>query len=478
MSPDLGILVVTDDPIGRESTVLRLREAGHDAEARGCGAEALERLTQERWDVVLTGLRWPGMDGVELLREIRRRAPGVEVISTTALGTVEAAFRTLRVGASDLLSRPLGFAELESRLAQLQRRRRREFELENLRGFLGDTAGTEGLVGRSEPIQVVRDRIQSFARNSAPVLVTGETGTGKELVARALHRASGRSPERFIPVGCGTIPRELGESELFGHEKGSFTGASRLRKGSFERADGGTLLLDDVDDLAPGLQAKLLRVLQEGTLHRVGGSREIRVDVRVIATSKVDLHDSIEERLFRADLYYRLRGLEIHLPPLRERGDDCLLLADHFLSAAARESGGPAKRLSPPAAERLLRHAWPGNVRELRRAVESMVVLCPGSEILLEHLPDFLQRPRANGKAFHLRLDSSTQVSFTDLVKQFEAELVGWAMERSGGNQTRAARLLGLPRTTLQSRLRDLGLAGRRPPEGRGPGGGRLRPGA
>ncbi|MDA2935290.1 sigma 54-interacting transcriptional regulator, partial [Acidobacteria bacterium AH-259-D05] len=274
-----------------------------------------------------------------------------------------------------------------------------------------------------------------------------------ELVARALHERSSRCHHPFVALACGAIPGELAESEIFGHEKGSFTGATQRRRGSFERAHRGTLLLDDVDDLPLEIQVKLLRVLQESTLQRVGGEKEIEVDVRIIATTKGDLSQSVQEGRFREDIFYRLHGLEIKLPALRERGQDVLLLAEHFLRVLSAQEDSAHKSLSPEVADCLLGHSWPGNVRELRRVLESAVAVCRDSEIRPRHLPEYLREAQAGPKLFALHLAGEETVSLKDLVQEFEDEVIKWAMKEAGGEQQRAAQLLGLPRTTLQSKL-------------------------
>ena len=289
------------------------------------------------------------------------------------------------------------------------------------------------------------------------MLVVGETGTGKEVVARAIHQEGPRSHQPFVAVSCGAIPRELSESELFGHEKGAFTGAVNLRLGCFERADGGTLFLDDVDDLPLDIQVKLLRVLQEGTFTRVGGATEVTVDVRVVAVTKLPL-TTAEQRhnRFRDDLYYRLAGLEIRLPPLRDRLDDVLPLATHFLQVCAASEHRTPKRLTPTAAELLMRHTWPGNVRELRRAIESAVVLSAHDAIEPEALPSYLHEGDSEAeqrRLFSLHLDQAERLDFQELVADFEEELLSWALRRAAGNRVRAAELLCLARTTFQSRL-------------------------
>ncbi|MCP4659112.1 MAG: sigma-54-dependent Fis family transcriptional regulator, partial [bacterium] len=315
------------------------------------------------------------------------------------------------------------------------------------------SSSTCGLVVQSPAMWQVWDRVQLFAEHDTPVLVLGETGTGKELVARAIHQLSARGSGPVVAVASGAVPRDLAESEFFGHEKGAFTGALRLRMGSFERADGGSLLLDDVDDLPLDIQVKLLRVLQEGRIQRVGGNREITVDVRVIATSKVKLQEAVAAGRFREDLYYRLRGLEIILPPLRDRGDEVLVLAQHFLRELGARQGTEPKSLSVAAAESLRRHSWPGNVRELRRVMESATALCRGPEISPAHLPEALSLDQGVSRLFTLHLDNSAELAFQDLVQQVEDELVDWAVRKAAGRQNRAAEILGLPRTTFQTKL-------------------------
>jgi DNA-binding NtrC family response regulator len=442
-----SVLVVDDEQISRETTGQQLRDAGYEAYTAASAEIALAMMTSHPIDIVLTDLRMPGMTGLELLAQLRDRAPGSDVLLMTAYGSVESAVSAMRAGAVDYLTKPFRFPELEVRLARIVEHRRTRIELARLRAAVG-SADNAGIIGRSPAMERARERVNLFAGHDAPVLITGETGTGKEVVARAIHRLGARAERPFVALACGAIPAELAESQLFGHEKGAFTGATQRRLGCFERADGGTLLLDDVDDLPALVQVKLLRVLQEGTLSRVGGEESIAVDVRVIATTKIDLAEAAESGRFRDDLYYRLRGLEIHLPPLRERGDDVLLLASHFLNA---HSSPPAK-LSSEATAALRQHAWPGNVRELERVIESALVLAGDNVIEPRHLPDALASERA-ARPFQLNLDGVEQVHLPTLMHDIESEILAWAMARADGQQTRAAELLGVPRTSLQSKL-------------------------
>jgi len=449
---DFRILVVDDDKLSRITTTKQLVAAGYDAQSADSAFSGLKELALGDYDVVLTDLRMPGMDGIELLGKIKKEYPEIDVILMTAFGSVENAVQAIQLGATDFLTKPFQFQELELRLRRITELKSTRAELEMLRSIVGDTGETMGLIGSSQQMALVRERIGFFADHTVPILVTGETGTGKEVVSRALHQNSGRKGKPFVAVGCGNIPRELAESELFGHEKGSFTGASGKRIGSFEHADGGTLLLDDVDDLPLELQVKLLRVLQEGTIVRVGSTEEIQVDIRIIATTKVDLEEAADTGRFRPDLFYRLRGLELHLPPLRERNEDILMLADHFLHRFP-SGGSVVKRLTPEAGQMLMRYTWPGNVRELRRAMESAVVLAGHGEITPSALPDFLQRQRAGNSSFTLNLSDCSEISMPEMMLEFERALIQWGLAQSSGSQSRAAQILGIPRTTLQSKL-------------------------
>lgn len=449
----LRVLVVDDERLSREATVRQLRATGFVAQAVENGYLALESLADNRWDVVVSDLRMPGVDGLELLEKVKKSHADVDVIVMTAYGTVETAVAAIKQGASDYLNKPFRFQELEHRLRKLSELREFRKEVTELRALLTDSDDACcGLVGTSPPMRQVQQLIRTFAEHGAPVLITGETGTGKEMVTRAIHQLSPRADKPLVAVACGAIPTDLAESELFGHERGAFTGAVGQRQGAFQRADGGTLMLDDVDDLPMGLQVKLLRALEEKSFLRVGASRETRVDVRVVATSKRDLDIQASEGAFRQDLYYRLRALEIRLPPLRERGDDVLLLAEHFIR---KFSGGKDVSLGIDAAALLRRYPWPGNVRELRHAMESCVIVCTGGQIAPECLPDFLrgEQPAETDGLFALNLSGRDRVCFNDAVRAFEDQLLRWAMREAQGQQSKAAEILGLPRTTLQSKL-------------------------
>ena len=457
MSDKLNVLVVDDEAMSTRVTVQQLRQAGYLAEAADSGQDALARLELEPFDVVLSDLRMPQMDGQELLRRIKEAQPDTIVILMSAYGDVTTAVEAMRAGASDFLIKPFPFEALTVRLEQLSELCDARREIRSLRAIIDDevTPTSCGLQGRSTRMTEVKDQIMTYASSDVPVLISGETGTGKELVARALHLCGPRRLGAFIAVACGAIPRELAESELFGHQQGAFSGATTSRRGFFERANGGTLLLDNVDDLPLDIQIKLLRVLQEGAIVRVGDDIETRVNVRLVATTRLDMAAGPPDRM-RDDLFFRLRGLEINLPPLRERGEDILLLATHFLGAIGAAQGARSKRLTAEASKVLGKYSWPGNIRELHRAMESAVLLSPEPLIRANHLPDFLRRDQAEAQqqVFSLDLDGVARVNYREVLASFEAAMLRWALRRAGGNQQEASEILGIPRTTLQNKFR------------------------
>jgi DNA-binding NtrC family response regulator len=450
--PD-NVLVVDDEPLTRETLKELLRDEGFDAESFASPYEALQVLEREDVAVVLTDLRMPLIDGLEFQREIRQRRPDTAVIFMTAFGTVATAVEAMREGAADYLSKPLDSEELIIRLRRVIERQREVEEIRRLRidaarhGKFGD------LVYRSQVMQQVVERALAVADTDATVLVQGETGTGKEVLCRAIHAHSLRSAGPFLAVNCAGLNPNLVESELFGHESGAFTGASRMRKGRLESASGGTLLIDEVDELSPEVQIRLLRFLQDRSFERVGSSGSIRADVRVLCATKRNLKEMVEQGLFREDLYFRVNTVLIALPPLRVRKEDIGPLAERFLNEKCKESpSGDMPVLSPEVLRAFLAYDWPGNVRELEHSVEHAVAFARCGTLEIRHLPSQFSVPESS-PLIQWYLDSQDRVSLPDILRDCERHLVEWALARSEGNQVRAAELLAIPRTTLRSRV-------------------------
>jgi len=441
------VLVVDDQRNMRATTAIVLRSAGHAVDEAEDGAAALLRIQQEAFDVVLTDLRMPTVDGMELLREAQRLAPETQVIVMTAYGTIESAVEAIRRGAYDFLAKPFKEDELKLRVAKALEKRRLLGEVHLLAGEFRRRYGLEHIVGRSAAMQDVLERVMRVAPTDATVLISGESGTGKELVARALHVASRRGERPFVPVNCAAITETLLESELFGHAKGAFTGASRARRGLFEEANGGSLFIDEIGETTPGFQAKLLRALQEGEIRRVGESSAVQVDVRVIAATNQDLRRAIAEKRFREDLYYRLAVVPIRIPPLREHPEDIPLLAAHFLRGFVQRTG-TARTLTPEAVARLLEHEWPGNVRELENVMEQAAALAPGSEIRSADVQIEHRGPAGTGG----------ERTLAAAVEDAERRAIDAALTRSGGDLAKVARELGVSATTLWRKMKRLGL--------------------
>jgi DNA-binding NtrC family response regulator len=450
----MRVLIVDEDRRAREQTARLLSEVGYASQPMSCPHRALGALGDEDFDVVLTEWRLPLMQAPKFISAVRERHSGVDLVVATADPPVEWAVEAMQLGASDVFAKPIPFERLAHRMAALKQSRAQRRTLGRLLTPAPTSGECLGLLGESGAMSRLRGRIRLFAPHDAPVLITGETGTGKELVARALHLLSPRADGPLVAVGCGSVPPQLAESELFGHEKGSFTSAQAQHLGRFEQAHRGTLLLDDVDDLPLEIQVKLLRVLQEGRIQRVGGHGEVPVDVRLVATSKVDLGELVRQGRFRDDLFYRLRGLELRLPPLRDREGDVLQLACHFTRMFSRRQ----KTLGTRAAQLLASLAWPGNVRELRRTLETAVILAPSAVIEPADLPEHVfDGDERMSPLFSLHLHGRDAVDMPAAVCHFEDALLDWAIAKATGNQKQAAQLLGLPRSTFQSKL------GRRP---------------
>jgi len=450
MSARYTILVVDDEPAFRLFVGTVLRDAGYDVTAAQNGTEALTLLGTRHFHLVLTDLKMPDVSGIEILEAVRRDAPETPVILITAFGTIESAVEATRKGAADYLLKPLKDpAELRRVVARALRERRLEDAVAATAGPPSRDGGAEGdIVGQSPALRRVLDLARSVAPSATTVLITGESGTGKELIARAIHRWSPRAEGPFVAVNCAALPDALLESEIFGHERGAFTGAVAQRRGRFELAHGGTLFLDEVGDMSPALQGKLLRVLETQEFERVGGARTVRVDVRVIAATNADLAAAVAARRFREDLFYRLGVFPIPLPPLRQRPEDILPLAEHFLARLRQTLRRPVAGFTPEAHERLRAYAWPGNVRELENVVERAVILAREDRIGLPELSLLPVPARAAGDDGELKV--------------LEHAAIIQALADTGGNRRLAAQRLGIGLRTLQYRLKHYGLSGRR----------------
>jgi DNA-binding NtrC family response regulator len=443
------ILVVDDEKNILTSLSRALRVEDFDVDVAGNAELALEKLGKKTYDAALFDVMMPGMDGLELLKAIRAEGKNMPVLVMSGHGSIETAVEATRLGAHDFLEKPIGTDRLLLSLERCLDFRRLEVENEELRKRTG---AMEELLGESEAMQRLRERVQLAASAKAAVLVSGERGTGKELVARAIHRASSRVDKPLEKLNCAAVPSELIESELFGHETGAFTGATKQRLGKFERAHRGTLFLDEVGDMPLPMQAKLLRVLQEGEIERVGGSGVISVDVRVVSATNRDLHEAIELGEFRADLYDRLNVLPIRVPPLRERREDVPMLAERFLEVACLANDRPRKTFGKGALELLSAYDFPGNVRELKNLVERLVILSPGETITEADARGLLPLERGGASAGVYR----PGVPLRELMEELERELILRALDHHGGNVTQTATDLDLERSHLYKKMRAL----------------------
>jgi DNA-binding NtrC family response regulator len=456
------ILVADDEELYRRALERILARVGHTVVTARDATEALRVLTQQPVDLVLSDIQMPGINGLELVRQIHEVSPDLPCIVITGYGSAEQSVEALRAGAFWYLEKPfeqghldvvrrlveqaieVGRLKAENRLLQSQLRSRYRFE---------------SVVGTSAALREVLEVVGKVAETDSTVLITGESGTGKELIARAIHYNSPRAERMLVTVNCGAIPEELLESELFGHVRGAFTNAVSARQGRFSLADGGTIFLDEIGDMSPNLQVKLLRVLQDRTFEPVGSSKTVAVDVRVIAATNQELEQAIRERRFREDLYYRLNVIPIEVPPLRVRGEDVALLAHHFLEVANRDKGKRVEGITPEALDLLCAYDWPGNVRELENLMERLVIFRGEGEVRPEDLPAAFHRREAPTVSVP-RLPPSG-LSFRDVVDDFETDLILQALEQTHWNKNQAARLLGLNRTTLLEKIKKKGLEDR-----------------
>ncbi len=445
-----SILVLIEDPSAQDEVSALLARSGYQPTPVSTPDEAAQALHWRHHDAAILDMDLASSDPFEVLRSLRKSHPGTAVLVLASADRLQSAVHALRQGAEDYLLRPPDAFELRSRLGRILERHDMDSRIALLQGELSKKQGLKSLVNRSPAMQAVLDRMLRIAPMKATVLVHGESGVGKELVARAIHFHSPRRDFPFIALNCAAMPQSLIESELFGHEKGSFTGAHARARGKFEIAHRGTLFLDEIGELDPATQAKLLRVLEEKEFMRVGGDQSIRVDVRVIAATNADLEDLVQRARFRRDLYYRLKVLTIHVPPLRQRRADIPVLVETFLEELSRINAIRPRSMLPEALAALRSYHWPGNVRELKNILESVLVSCSSDVIGLDDLPPSIRRGSA--VADHTDLSEVTTIS------EMERELVRRALERTGGNRTHSAALLGIGVRTLQRKIRAFGL--------------------
>lgn len=442
----LRILFADDEASLRELIRLELPRFGHDVHVCEDGLAAVQAVEKATFDAAILDIRMPGLTGIETLKRIKEASPETEVVLLTGHATVDTAVESLRYGAFDYLTKPCKMAELEVVLARIAEKRQllhKNIALENR--LKATEGGQVRLIGGAGPMKMVADLVQKVAPTDSTILILGETGTGKEVVARALHDQSRRSAMPFVPVNCGALPEHLVESELFGHRKGAFTGADQNRKGLFEVADGGTLFLDEVGELPKGMQAKLLRFLESREIRRVGENEPFTADVRVLCATNRDLRQMVAEDQFREDLYFRINTFEIRLPPLRDRLDDIPALAEHLLLRAAKGKGAAA-RISPEAIEVLKRHSWPGNVRELANVMEYAVIVAGGGPIKPEHLPSHVATAPAAASA-------PPAAGPIQTLHELEMQYIQRALEINRGNKPETARQLGISLKTLYNKL-------------------------
>jgi DNA-binding NtrC family response regulator len=445
------LLVVDDDSLIRSSLSTVLGLEGYDVLQAASGAEALQVLDQHTPDLVITDFNMPVLNGMQLLREVQTRHPELPVILVTGYGTVEQAVEAMKAGAYDYVSKPIIDDEMKMVIRRALNEQSLRDENSDLRKRLDMRFGYDAIVGRDHRMQRIYDTIESVAPTKATVLVTGESGTGKTLIARALHHNSTRRDEPFVEVNCGALPETLLESELFGHKRGAFTGAHADKQGKFAAAHRGTIFLDEINNASPMLQMKLLRILQDKEFEPVGGNDTIRVDVRVVLATNLDLAKEVETGNFRRDLYYRINVVSINMPPLRERVSDIPLLAKHFLKDFAKENGKPIRDFDESALDLLARYSWPGNVRELENCVERAVVLTRNSVIHPEDLPPALCDEASEAPA---PLESGAVRPLKKALEDPERRIIEHALQMNGGNRQETAKALDINRTTLFNKMR------------------------
>lgn len=443
------ILIVEDDEYVLGSVQMLLAKDGYDVDTATNGEQALTTCQKEQFDLAIVDLKMPGMDGLQVLKGLKKLTPDTMVIIMTAFGSIQNAVEAMRTGASDYITKPISAEEIKLAVQKVLEKQKLIKEIKALRQELEQRYSLDRIIGKSPKMQEIYDLVLTVSQADATVLITGETGTGKELVARTVHVHSARKGKPFVAVNCSALPESLLESELFGHEKGSFTGAVSQRAGRFEQANEGTIFLDEIGDMALPTQAKILRVLQEREFERVGGTKTIKVDVRVIAATNKNLQKAVEEKTFREDLFFRLNVVPVYLPPLRERMGDIPLLVEHFLKEAKEKVKKTFLGISPDALELLTIYPWPGNVRELENCMERAAVIAEGDLITKDCLPLYVTTQEGSKP-----VSSEANGSLDSTIADTERKLILEALEKAGGVQVRAAKLLGITERSLWHRIK------------------------
>ena len=444
------ILVVEDEDKLRRIVELQLQDAGFDVDKAAKAEEALPLI--DRADLILTDYKLPGMTGLEMLQIVRRQNAQIPVIMMTAFGTIENAVEAMKAGAADFLPKPFSLDHLTTVVNKALEVRSLRDENLRLKEELGKKYNWDNIIGRSPVMQEIFASVMRVAPSRATVLLAGESGVGKDLIARAIHFHSPRRDKPFVKINCTALPENLMESELFGYEKGAFTGANMSKAGKFEQADSGTVMLDEIGDVPGNIQVKLLRVLQEREVERLGSNKTLHIDVRVIAATNRDLRVALEDGTFREDLYYRLNVVPIEIPPLRERKEDIPYLVRYFVEKLARENGGHVREITDAAIEKLMQYSWPGNVREIENVIERSIVMTTGEKLDADNIRlDMNLRPRAHGGGEMVLPEGMS-------LDQYEQELIRNALKQANNNKSQAARILGLTRNSLRYRLTQMGI--------------------
>ena len=443
------LLIIDDEKNIREGLAANFEMEGYNVKLAEDGQSALDLIAKGDIDLVITDLRMPGVSGEEVLRKVATETPGIPVIVLTGHGSIDAAVDAMRNGAYDFLTKPLNLDQLSMIVKRALENRELSLQHKNLKQEVEKNHSLDNIIGKSAQMQKVFELIKKVASSKASVLITGESGVGKEVVADAIHKLSPRRDQQCIKVHCAALSETLLESELFGHEKGAFTGADSLVKGRFELAHNSTIFLDEIGEINPAVQIKILRVLQEKSFERVGGTETINVDVRIIAATNRNLEDEVKKGNFREDLYYRLNVIHIHVPPLRDRKDDIPLLIAHFLEEFSRENGKDIKSIDSRAKSAMYNYNWPGNIRELRNCIESAVVMCSGDEIKLEDLPPTVSNAGS---------EKSISIPATATLDEAEKIIIMQTLAANKNNKSKTAELLGIGRKTLHRKLEEYGV--------------------